>query len=50
VARVRISTTADGQLLRRARELHSGLADSALIDAALAALLLTHRDAEVGDA
>jgi hypothetical protein len=50
VARVRVSTTVDGELLRRARELRSGLADSALIDAALAALLATHRDAEVGDA
>jgi hypothetical protein len=44
---VRVSTTVDGELLRRARELRSGLADSALIEAALAALLTAHRDAEI---
>jgi antitoxin MazE5 len=47
MARVRVSTTVDGELLGRARELRSGLPDSALIDAALAALLVAHRSAEI---
>jgi hypothetical protein len=47
MARVRVSTTVDGELLVRARELRSGLADSALIDAALAALVAAHRSAEI---
>lgn len=46
-ARRRISTTVDEQLLTSARRARSGLADSALIDEALAALLARHRTAEV---
>ena len=45
--RIRISTTVDGELLARARELRSGSPDSAVIDAALAALLAAHRSAEI---
>ena len=39
MARVRLSTTVDGHLLASARRARSELADSALIDEALAALL-----------
>jgi hypothetical protein len=45
--RVRVSTTVDEQLLTQARRTRSGLADSALIDEALAALLARHRAVEV---
>jgi hypothetical protein len=45
--RVRVSTTVDEQLLAQARRTRSGLADSALIDEALAALLARHRAVEV---
>jgi len=45
--RTRISTTVDAQLLERARQARSGLADSALIDEALAALLARRRAAEI---
>jgi post-segregation antitoxin (ccd killing protein) len=47
VARVRVSTTVDGELLRRAREARPGIADSALLDEALSALLARHRSAEL---
>jgi post-segregation antitoxin (ccd killing protein) len=47
MARTRISTTVDAQLLERARQARSGLADSALIDEALAALLARRRAAEI---
>lgn len=47
MARTRISTTVDAHLLARARSRHSGVADSALIDEALAALLARHRAAEL---
>jgi hypothetical protein len=47
MARVRISTTVDQALLTNARQARSELADSALIDEALAALLARHRAAEV---
>jgi post-segregation antitoxin (ccd killing protein) len=47
MARTRISTTVDAQLLERARRARSGLADSALIDEALAALLARQRAAEI---
>ena len=46
MARTRISTTVDAQLLEQARA-RSGLADSALIDEALAALLARRRAAEI---
>lgn len=45
--RVRVSTTVDGDLLTRARRARSELADSALLDEALAALLARHRAAEI---
>jgi hypothetical protein len=47
IARTRISTTVDAELLESARRARSGLADSALIDAALAALVARDRAAEL---
>jgi len=47
MARVRISTTVDEQLLATARRTRSELADAALIDEALGALLARHRAGEV---
>jgi hypothetical protein len=47
MARVRVSTTVDGQLLARARRARSKLTDSALIDEALGALLARNRAAEL---
>ena len=47
MARVRVSTTVDEQLLATARRTRSGLADSALIDEALVALLARNRAVEV---
>jgi post-segregation antitoxin (ccd killing protein) len=46
MARVRVSTTVDEQLLSEARSVRSSLQDSALLDEALAALLARHRAAE----
>jgi hypothetical protein len=50
MARVRISTTVDEQLLATARRTRSELADSALIDEALSALLTRHRAGEIDGA
>ena len=47
MARVRVSTTVDEQLLTDARRARSELTDSALIDEALAALLSRNRSAEI---
>jgi antitoxin MazE5 len=47
MARARISTTVDAELLANARRVRAGLADSALIDEALAALLARERAAEI---
>ena len=47
MVRVRVSTTVDGALLEEARRLRSGSNDAALLDEALAALLLRHRTAEI---
>ena len=47
IARVRISTTVDEQLLATARRTRSELADSALIDEALGALLARNRAVEI---
>ena len=47
MARVRISTTVDEQLLATARRTRSGLADAALIDEALSALLAHHPTGEI---
>jgi len=47
MARVRVSTTVDEQLLAQARGARSELPDSALIDEALAALVARHRAVEI---
>ena len=47
MARARISTTVDEQLLATARQTRSGVADSALIDEALGALLARNRAVEI---
>ena len=47
MARIRVSTTVDDELLRRAREVSGATTDAALIDQALDALLRAHRRAEV---
>jgi hypothetical protein len=47
MARVRVSTTVDEELLATARLARSGLADSALIDEALVALVSRNRAVEV---
>jgi hypothetical protein len=47
MARTRLSTTVDAQLLEDARRARSGTTDAALMDEALAALLARHRSAEV---
>lgn len=46
MARVRISTTVDGELLASARRARAGVNDAALLDDALDALLARHRAAE----
>lgn len=46
MARTRVSTTVDEGLLARARELHAGATDAALIDEALLALLARYRAAQ----
>lgn len=46
MARTRVSTTVDRQLLSDARSLRNGLNDAALLDEALRALLARHRAAE----
>ena len=47
MARTRLSTTVDADLLARARGIAAGATDAALIDQALGALLARHRAAEV---
>ena len=47
MARTRISTTVDSDLLANARQIRSGLPDSTLVDEALAALVARHRGAEI---
>jgi hypothetical protein len=47
MARVRVSTTVDEQLLQSARRACQGKPDSVLIDEALEALLARHRSAEL---
>jgi hypothetical protein len=47
MARVRVSTTVDGELLARAREAHGGSTDAGLLDEALHALLARHRASEI---
>jgi hypothetical protein len=47
MARMRVSTTVDEQLLERARQALAPLTDAAVLDQALAALLHRHRAAEI---
>lgn len=47
MARVRVSTTVDEDLLTRARRAHSSANDAGLLDAALEALLARQRAAEI---
>lgn len=47
MTRTRVSTTVDQALLTRARALHAGATDAALIDDALIALLARYRAAEI---
>ena len=47
MARVRVSTTVDSDLLAGARAARAGVTDAALIDEALTALLARHRAAEL---
>jgi len=47
MARARVSTTVDEQLLSDARSLRADLTDAALLDEALAALRARHRSVEV---
>ena len=47
MARTRMSTTVDADLLEDARQVRSGITDASLIDEALGALLVRHRAAEV---
>lgn len=47
MARTRVSTTVDGDLLAQARAMRAGLNDAALFDAALLALVRSTRAAEI---
>lgn len=47
MARTRLSTTVDSDLLDDARKAHAGTTDAELIDEALAALLSRYRAAEI---
>lgn len=47
MAKARVSTTVDAELLARARKAHSGRTDASLVEAALEALLRQQRAAEV---
>jgi post-segregation antitoxin (ccd killing protein) len=47
MARARVSTTVDEQLLGAARDRRAGLNDAALLDEALAALIERDRSAEI---
>jgi len=47
MARTRVSTTVDGDLLARARGLRTGTTDAALLDEALGALLARNRAGEI---
>ena len=47
MARIRLSTTVDADLLAGARRTRKGISDSVLIDAALEALLARSRAAEI---
>jgi hypothetical protein len=47
MARTRVSTTVDEDLLAHARAVRAGASDAALLDEALRALLARHRRAEI---
>jgi hypothetical protein len=47
MARVRVSTTVDGELLAQARALRGGSTDAVLLDEALRSLVARHRAAEI---
>lgn len=47
MARVRVSTTVDEELLRSARQACRGKTDAALLDEAFVALLAQHRGVEI---
>ncbi len=47
MVRIRVSTTVDDTLLKKARSLRSDLNDAALLDEALGALVGQHRAAEI---
>lgn len=47
MARIRVSTTVDDQLLVEARKVTGAVSDASLLDQALGALLAQHRRAEV---
>ena len=47
MVRVRVSTTVDAELLRKARDVNPGSTDAAVIDHALEALLARQRAAEI---
>jgi antitoxin MazE5 len=47
MARTRVSTTVDDDLLTQARQLRSGVSDASLLDEALAALLRQHRAVQI---
>jgi len=49
MARVRVSTTVDEDLLAHARRLSAGATDAALLDEALRALLVRHRASELDE-
>ncbi len=50
MARTRISTTVDADLLADARRIGDGITDAELIDDALSALVARHRSAEIDQA
>lgn len=47
MARIRLSTTVDSELLSAVRSLHTGTTDAALVEDAFRALLARHRAAEI---
>jgi hypothetical protein len=47
MARIRVSTTVDGELLAQVRAVRSGARDAALLDEALRALLARHHAGEI---
>lgn len=46
MAKTRVSTTVDSDLLARARQTHGAHTDASLLEAALTAYLASHREAE----